>query len=91
MARPVKPENAKSHERRREAVEDEMDRRAAAWCQAERIEKYLPVLRAQRDELTILLADEERAMHELRKEAEAERPRRGRIPGAASVPGGTTP
>ena len=59
--------------RKRENTAQAVERRAALWCQKERIEKYLPELHRQREEaatrlaeLDALIADEEAAAREIR-------------------------
>jgi len=75
MPRPVLPKNEENALRQREATDAAIERRVEAWQQAQRIERYLPVLRRQRQELDDLIADEVAAMEDLRKEASADRHR----------------
>ena len=62
----MKPENEARQRRQREAIDEAIERRANAWQQAQRIEAYLPTLRARRDELDELIRDEEQAVAEIR-------------------------
>lgn len=75
MPRPVLPKNEQKVRWKREAVDHAIERRVQAHLQAERIATYLPVLRAQRQELDDLIRDEVAAMEDLRKEASADRHR----------------
>lgn len=65
MPRSVLEKNQEKVRTKHEAIDDAIDRRVAAHLQAQRIEAYLPTLRARRDELDELIRDEEAAVAEI--------------------------